>query len=308
MNPRQIESWALSVIDCVKNGQPNEDLLVELKTEWPTEYNKAARRIAGHANSARGENILWLIGIDEKQKEIKGADTSIDLANWYPAIESQFSELAPRLIPLNIPVDGVTVVALLFETDRSPFAIKNSAFNTPGGGSVELEVPWREGTRVRSARRSDLIRLLAPLELLPEISFLGDVKLTARLKGKDSVGNPYSEELRLAAEMYIVPRDGNRIVIPFHQCSVEFEILGIPTLKARRIMMETFKSLTIKAAMYELIVDGPGQFSLTATAERPDVEKDVAVRVSIYLRPAGAERPVVLTKTLPYPEVKPSLY
>jgi hypothetical protein len=308
MNPRQIESWALSVIDCVKNGQPNEDLLVELKTEWPTEYNKAARRIAGHANSARGENILWLIGIDEKQKEIKGADTSIDLANWYPAIESQFSELAPRLIPLNISVDGVTVVALLFETDRSPFAIKNSAFNTSGGGSVELEVPWREGTRVRSARRSDLIRLLAPLELLPEISFLGDIKLTARLEGRDPGGYPCSEELSLAAEMYIVPKNGNRIVIPFYQCSVELEILRTPTFKTRNIRMGSPGSLTIQATAHELIVDGPGRFSLTATAERLDVEKNVAVRVSIYLWPAGAERPVVLTKTLPYPETQPSSY
>ena len=63
MNSRQIESWALRVIDCVKRGQPNEDFLVELKRDWIDEA-KAARRIAGHANAARGENILWLIGFD----------------------------------------------------------------------------------------------------------------------------------------------------------------------------------------------------------------------------------------------------
>ena len=66
MNSRQIESWALRVIDCVKRGQPNEDFLVELKRDWIDEA-KAARRIAGHANAARGENILWLIGFDEKE-------------------------------------------------------------------------------------------------------------------------------------------------------------------------------------------------------------------------------------------------
>jgi hypothetical protein len=321
MNKIQIESWALRVIDSVKNGQPNEDFLVELKTEWPTDYNKVARRIAGHANAARGEKILWLIGVGEKQKEVKGADTSVDLANWYPAIESQFSELAPRVIPLNISVDGVTVVALLFETDRSPFAIKNSAFNKEGGGPVELEVPWREGTRVRSARRSDLIRLLAPLELLPEIQILDDISLTARIAGTDFATNNYPDELCLIASMYIVPKNKNRIVIPFHQCKVEFEFSGtVSILEAESIRLypasgnhsafvSTPGSLTIQDTAHELIVDGPGRFSLKAIAKRPDVEKDIDVLVSIHLWPAGAERPVVLTKTLPYPEAKPpSLY
>lgn len=59
MNPIQIESWGLRVIDCVKKGQPNEDFLVELKRDW-IEKEKAARRIASHANAARGENISLL--------------------------------------------------------------------------------------------------------------------------------------------------------------------------------------------------------------------------------------------------------
>jgi hypothetical protein len=311
MNPRQIESWALSVIDCVKNGQPSEDFLVELKTEWPIDHNKAARRIAGHANSARGENILWLIGIDEKQKKIKGADTSIDLANWYPAIESQFSELAPRVIPLNVPVDGVTIVALLFETDRAPFVVKNAS-----GGSVSLEVPWRENTSTRSARRADLIRLLAPLEKLPKIEILGDIHLTATIAGKDSAGNHQFGYLSLNAEMYIVPRNGNRVVIPFHQCRVEFEIPGISSpLLAQRVKLapanseriglrSTPGSFTIRGTANELIADDPGKFSLQANTMRPDVEKNIDIRVSIFLRPAGAEHSVVFTKILPYPEAK----
>jgi hypothetical protein len=310
MNPRQIESWALRVLDCVKNGQPNEDFLVELKTEWPTDYNKVARRIAGHANAARGEKILWLIGVDEKQKEVKGADTSVDLANWYSTLTSQFDELSPSVTPLNIPFDDVVVVALLFETERAPFLVKNAS-----GGAVSREVPWREHTSTRSARRADLIRLLAPLELLPEISLLGDIKLTARLEGKDSVGNHHFGGLSLAAEMYIVPRNGNRIVIPFHQCSVEFEIPGIPIIKARNIRLkpasgDTFGllgtpgSLTIQGTAHELIVDGPGRFSMQTTVQRPDVEKGIEIRISIHLSPANADRPVVLTKILPYPEAK----
>ncbi len=83
MNSRQIESWVLRVIDCVKSGQPNEDFLVELKRDWVPEA-KAARRIAGHSNFARGENILWLIGVDEKEGVI-GAEAAY-LASWYPTV------------------------------------------------------------------------------------------------------------------------------------------------------------------------------------------------------------------------------
>ncbi|MEQ9669114.1 AlbA family DNA-binding domain-containing protein [Coleofasciculus sp. G2-EDA-02] len=182
MNSIQIESWALRVIDCVKKGQPNEDFLVELKRDW-IEKEKAARRIAGHANAARGENILWLIGVDENQGVI-GVNAT-DLASWYSTVESCFNELAPRMTPLNIPVDGKTVVALLFETDRAPFVVKNPVYGSKDAGAVELEVPWRENTLIRSARRSDLIRLLAPLERLPEIEII-DCDLTATIEERDS--------------------------------------------------------------------------------------------------------------------------
>lgn len=67
MRMNDIENWALKIIDRVQSSQPVEDSRVELKAQWPVELNKAARQIAGHANAAHGESILWLIGIDEKE-------------------------------------------------------------------------------------------------------------------------------------------------------------------------------------------------------------------------------------------------
>lgn len=316
MNSIQIESWALRIIDCVKKSQPNEDFLVELKREW-IDSEKAARRIAGHANSARGENVLWLIGVDEVEGVIGASDN--DLASWYPAVESYFNEIAPRMISLNIPIDGTTVVALLFETDRAPYVIKNSAYGKKEGGSTELEVPWREGTRLRTARRSDLIRLIAPLELLPEIEII-DVSLTAMIGGKSpSTGNPCPDELSLTAELYIVPKSRNRVVIPFHRCQVEFEILGIPILKAYWIELNPAMSnhrgfgkgkpgsLTIQSTSHEIIIDDPGKISLEASSARPSSTEDLTnrdIRISIHLLPTGADRPLVLVKTLTYPEAK----
>lgn len=313
MNSRQIENWALRVIDCVKKGQPNEDFLVELKRDWIAPEAKAARRIAGHANAARGENILWLIGVDEKQGVI-GVNAA-DLASWYPAVESYFNELAPRMIPLNIPVDGVTVVALLFDTARTPFVVKNPVYGSSGGGFVELEVPWRENTSIRSARRSDLIRLLTPLELLPEIEII-DIYLTATIAKTNSVGNYITDELRLTADLYIVPKSRERVVIPFHQCQVEFEISGVRTIESHWIRLNPASgesygfgrdkpgSLTIESTAHEIIIYGPGRLSLRATAVRPslpDDTKNYDVRISIHLLPTDAVRPLVLVTSLPYP-------
>jgi hypothetical protein len=53
MRPPEIEAWALDVIRRVSSGQPHEDFRVELKADWIT-TEKAARRLAGHANAARG--------------------------------------------------------------------------------------------------------------------------------------------------------------------------------------------------------------------------------------------------------------
>src|SRR5438874_2299483 len=104
MRTIEIEHWALTVIDALKRGAPTEDVRVELKAEWPTDPSRAARRIAGHANAAAGENILWLIGVDEATG-VAGAPFT-ELATWWPRIQSQFDELAPEMRAVNVPIDG----------------------------------------------------------------------------------------------------------------------------------------------------------------------------------------------------------
>jgi hypothetical protein len=56
MKTHEIEAWALRVIQRVRSGGGVEDFRVELKREF-IDPEKAARRIAGHANSAGGEPI-----------------------------------------------------------------------------------------------------------------------------------------------------------------------------------------------------------------------------------------------------------
>src|SRR5882672_4801480 len=139
MRSAELEGWVFALVERVRKREPVEDQRVELKREWP-EHFKAARRIAAHANSARAESILWVIGIDE-EVGLVGVSKE-ELANWWPQVQSNFDQLPPDLLlHLNVPVDDKTVVALLIDAERRPFVVKNPK---PGEG-IDREVPWRDG-------------------------------------------------------------------------------------------------------------------------------------------------------------------
>ena len=105
MRNHEIEAWALSIIDRIKNGQPIEDFRVEIKSKF-LDPVKAARRIAGHANAAQGTPIIWIVGVDEKTAEIITQTGCVDRADWFEAVRSQFDGLAPEFIDLNVPFNG----------------------------------------------------------------------------------------------------------------------------------------------------------------------------------------------------------
>jgi hypothetical protein len=174
----EIERWTLEIIRRVENLQPVEDSRVELKRQWPTDHSRAARRLAGHANAARGEHVLWVIGIDE-QAGVVGADYQ-EASDWLSRLMSNFNQLSPRVYHLNVPTNsGQTVVALVFETTRAPFIVRNPHFGSRSDDPISLEVPWRQGTEIRSATRADLLLLLSDASslsaLLAELQWNLDV-------------------------------------------------------------------------------------------------------------------------------------
>jgi predicted HTH transcriptional regulator len=151
----EIENWALQILSSVPSHQPHEDARVELKSRWPSDLSRAARQIAGHANAARGSLILWLIGVDEKTG-VTGAPHE-EMADWYAKLQTHFDGLAPSVTPVNVPVEGGTVVALVFDTSRAPYVVKNPAFGKEKGEFIQWEVPWRGSTNTRSATRAELV-------------------------------------------------------------------------------------------------------------------------------------------------------
>jgi hypothetical protein len=312
MRKIQLENWVLDIVERVESGQPLEDFRVELKAKW-IEPRKAARRIAGHANAARGEPILWIIGVDEDRGVI-GAESN-DLANWYSAVASEFDGLAPNLTDL----------------DRAPFVVRNPSFGEEKGEAVSHEVPWREGTQTRTARRSDLIRVLTPLFYLPEFE-LRSGQLSAHLHEKDNTVG-----WKLELELYVaIKRHAQGMVIPFHRCDVSFEIQGrfprtemsgislkppyrtvykpapVAASMATRFGYQVVQpagsepdSLTIGHTQNEVFIEGPGALVLNAktNTELSNLTfRDSDAIIEAHLMPVEAERSVPVSALLSWSE------
>jgi hypothetical protein len=282
MRPSQIEAWALRIVDAIEKHAPTEDSRVELKAAWP-DPKKAARQIAGPANAAHGEPILWLVGVDERTGVI-GADRE-ELSQWWPQVESHFDGIAPRLSDLNIPVNDVMIVGLLFETDRAPFVVNNPTAN------MDKEVPWREGTRVRSARRADLIRLLEPIDKLPEVDVLWG----------------HCESFFITGCLFISPPRDQTLVIPVHQCVGS--VCGADGERAAALTKLCFLEQRKSSARFdlketEIVISAPRQVGVQA-----EFDSDVAERLrgkdvilTIDLRPAGFQLAATIKETLPWVE------
>jgi hypothetical protein len=285
MRISQIEYWALTVCDRVRNGLQNEDARVELKREWPDPV-QAARRIAGHANAARGDDILWLVGI--APDGVTSTPQAVDLAQWLPRVQAEFDGPFPAPTDVVVRTGDAEVMAVHFETGQAPYAIRNPARNQPGAGPVALEIPWREGTRVRSATREDLLRILVPQLRVPLLEPLV-TSMNVEVEVPDKFGgatrpafNPeYPVVLRARARLYVVPRSAERIVLPVHHCRLEVsttspqDTLRLGTLGMRdpnRGFSGT-GSATILVTPSEAVINGPGVLEVEAAVRLKAVEE-----------------------------------
>lgn len=303
MRPFQVEGWALDIMDRLTAGQPLEDSRVELKTEWPQDMNKAARRLGGHANAARGEPILWLIGADERSRQIVGAEYQ-EFPAWYSRISSEFDGLAPSVLDINVPLPNLqkTLVALLFDTDRAPFVVRNPRYGVSSGEVIAHEVPWREGTRVRSATRADLLRLLVPMTTLPEVE-LWRAELDALQFGGDEPGILWTLNINL----YVVPGSQEPVVLPYHHSIARIAVPGYgdsialqfykPRIDARPSVQYTDRETMISGAG-ELWLTARGSSDLpeTAAAQMPQTPANITVT----LRPIRSQAAVTVAASLPY--------
>ncbi|MEQ9616388.1 MAG: hypothetical protein RLN61_15170 [Algiphilus sp.] len=264
----------MDVIARVHAGKAVEDYRVELKREWP-DPAKAARRIAAHSNASFGSDVLWILGVDEDTGTVGVVPE--ELANWWPSVTSHFDGVGPSLTHITLSIEGKTVVCLLFDTGRPPYVTKNPQYGKSGSGPVSLEVPWREGTSVRSATRNDLIRLLVPTTSQPELEILGGYGTLRQEKHYPHEGI-IGVRLSIDVSCYIFPRDEASIVIPFHKCTTElidgyeghaFDELEFSMRHPYAMHIHqgsTPDTVTIESTSSELLAHGPGRCRIEVRA------------------------------------------
>ena len=208
MNATQLEALVMQAVDTVKAGANPEDDRIEFKRAWP-EVEKA-RQLAAAANQAQGDHVIYVIGVDDRTGEIHPLGNT-DPATWWAQFEARFDEVAPELmrhITVSISAEE-RVVALLFRTDRAPYVVKGK------GDGAELEVPIRAGTRTRSAKRHELIRMLYPAASVPQLTILDG---TLRLSPPQYYGGDSDEELMLSLTLEILFEHAGATpsFMPFH--------------------------------------------------------------------------------------------
>jgi hypothetical protein len=318
MKKHEIEAWVLEVAERVDGGKQIEDSRVELKAEWPTEVKKAARQIAGLCNAARGQEVLWVIGIDEKRGVIGASKT--ELSTWFAQVQSEIDGVYPQVEELVITVpSGQTVVALLFDTSRAPFIVKN-----PDGGMIKYEVPWREATGTRTATRADLVKILSPVASIPEFEVLNGTLTLNRGSEPNPVG------CFLGVDIYAYPKSKDLVAIPYHQLAIkvslpeylleaELNLISMkPTQRTRNVFPGAVQSYfpptesaskTIDSTDSELLIYGPGKFHISANAgvTLKHAGESLPANVSILLGFADLAREVTINFDLAPAEAKEDL-
>ena len=167
MTKNQLEALVRATMDRVMRGEQIEDDFIELKVEWDqADPRRNARQIAGLANAAGGQNVVWIVGADDKKAAIK-TPPPIEPADWFPKLNKFFDQVFPTTVNyLSVTLDsGETVIATEFETDQAPYVVK-----VEGGGQVGREVPFRKHGRIESATHGDLLRILVPKQKSPDIT------------------------------------------------------------------------------------------------------------------------------------------
>lgn len=165
MNTVEFEAFVREAVARVLEGGRLEDSRFEAKRDI-TDITRMAERLAGHANAARGSSIIWLIGLDEDSAQIKRS-LNLDLADLIPRVERKFDEReAPRVVRDHRFTFGNrgTVLAIEFDTSFPPYVVRRDTTD-----DWEFAVPWRSGTRTRSARRHELRRLLIQQSQVPAV-------------------------------------------------------------------------------------------------------------------------------------------
>jgi hypothetical protein len=317
MNHAEIEEWTLRVVDRVLAGDQIEDDRVELKSDL-IDKNKAARRIAGHLNAARGANVLWILGVDENAMTAPGLSVDADVTSWLQGVLNYFDQVPPDVQTVVVHNgNSPSVTSLLFSGDHIPMVVRNAAHGNSGAGSVEREVPWREGNSTRSALRSDLIRLLVPVARAPAVELISasvEARKYATESPPESHVNKTGFYLAIHVQFYLEVLGRQPFEIPEHRCVAWLESnegvlvgetnqlslypAGIPFRYAGSSKPDVAR--TIEQGAKQLLVNASGLVGVHASVDIGFNPHDIPddLHVEVRLSPVGFESELAISALL----------
>ncbi|MDQ0634400.1 hypothetical protein QFZ40_002309 [Arthrobacter pascens] len=209
MRAIDLEARVISAIDRIRAGELVEHDLIECKRDWPQESK--ARQLAGSLNRAGGDPVIYIIGIHEKSRDVHDV-SGTDVLDWWGQMTPKFDQLPPEMVRhISVPVGdgGKHVVAVAFASDRAPYLVKT------GNANPSLEVPMREGTGTRTARRDELLRILIPTVRLPQTLVLY-VNLRANYYPPGTTGRDQRMEVTGQLRLYVEHNSGSIVTLPAH--------------------------------------------------------------------------------------------
>jgi len=308
MTPQQLEALVMETINQVRSGNGVEDDRIELKRDWP-DMSKA-RQLAGAANRANGNPLIYVIGIDERTG-LTLPLTATDTADWWSQMSSRFDAIAPDLLShIHVPLGvGDAVTALLFSTDRVPYLVKSE-----NGGSPEREVPMRDGTRTRSARRDELLRMLVPVSLVPKALLLeAELEATWFEARKPK---PALCVLSCHVNVFLEHTSPASVLLPMHEMSAtliadDIELDMEVDFWRHSVAKEAAPpAFGVHVRHDGVVVTGPGTFRTDLSGEMADADRYLLQgirewRLKISFGVAGASRAVLAEGRLSRGKTKP---
>jgi hypothetical protein len=283
MRQVDIEAWAYRLIGEAEVKRRVEDNRAELKANWP-EAKEIARQVAGHANAAYGEPVLWLFGVDEHSGVVPYQ--SRNMADWQPQLEAEFDGIMPSMQHFALRWNDAPFEAIVFRTDAPPYVVKNPKRGKVDAGPFEFEVPWRAG-RTRSARRAELILMLRPVWQTPTFESLGTrIQLLS------------TRELLLSGHLYVEAPDQRRVLVRSVSASVDF---GQFSTEFTEVQPDPAgPDPDVIHTRSHLRVDGAGKMVFqgrTTISAIPDLPSHVVL--TLQFRIAGIPRPVSVPIVVP---------
>lgn len=237
-----------------------EDAGLELKGSPPSADTKAAQ-LAGAANAAGGESIVWVFGIADDGAFVDISGFEFD--DWFARMPGQFDGPYPEPTIAWLEHERNAILAVSFRTDHAPYVVKRVA------DPRQRETPWREGAHTRTATRSELIRMLLPQARLPHIEILGG---SVAFEPQPGQSPDLVKDVVFAAELFVDPADANGFHLSKHRCELSVQ-LGEKTFVATagNVALQATdherypQTAAVRPTSAGLHIQGPGSFALNTT-------------------------------------------